>query len=128
VVWAIDLDTTGLSSFNLQGGSTENVVGAQFFQKKQTMNMQKQIQTTVFWSRCLNDNAADRHCPPGYHELATGHGRVYDAEAFDVSSGCHGNQNRVLCMHNLIIEDTCVWNRDGKGVWQTSISLHSVCL
>lgn len=118
VAWAIDLDTTGESAFNLQGGKLDDTTttSAKFVEKRTAMNMQNNAQASVFWTRCLNDRDPDRHCPPGFHEIVTGHGKVFDAEHADLAPGCHGNQNRVLCMNNLIIENKCSWNRNSNGV------------
>jgi len=128
VVWAIDLDTSGQSTFNMQdsGNLDGSTSPGMFFQKKTAITTQNKIQTMVFWTRCLKDNSADRHCPSGYHEIAVGHGRTFDGERQEVSSGCHGKENRVLCMHNMLIEDRCAWNRDGNGVrclWQISLQM-----
>lgn len=118
MAWAIDLDTTGNSAFHLQGGELDDTTStsAKFVEKRIAMNTQNNAQASVFWTRCLNDRDPDRHCPPGFHEIVTGHGKVFDAEHAAVSSGCHGNQNRVLCMNNLMIANKCSWNRNSNGV------------
>lgn len=118
VAWAIDLDTSGESAYNLQGGGSKlgTTTGAEFFEKSTALNTQNMAQATAFWSRCLDDSAVDRHCPPGFHEIVTGHGKIFDTETYDISPGCRGKQNRVLCLNNLVIETKCNWYRDANGV------------
>lgn len=60
----------------------------------------------------------DTGCPPGYHEILVGHGKTFDSEAFEESTGCHGKDNRILCLNNELVGKGCNWNRNSDGVCQ----------
>jgi hypothetical protein len=44
----------------------------------------------LFWTTCLPIGTA-KSCPPGYHPIAFGHGKVFDADLNHLTGeGCHG--------------------------------------
>lgn len=52
----------------------------------------------------------------GYHESVVGHGKAYDSDALKETTGCHGKDNRILCLNNEVQAKNCNWNRQKDGV------------
>jgi hypothetical protein len=127
VVWALDLDPTGFTSqaYFASQGKGKNFNNIPPLQLK-AYNTQASGQYGVVWSPCLNDK--DRKCPLGYHDIGmVGHGKVFDADRRATSSGCKGKQNRVLCIPNSMILNSCNWHRDNKGVSGYDLFAHCWC-
>jgi len=88
MVWALDLDTpitsdsvTNLKSYGL---SSEKVVQEAAVASSNAATM------GIFWTVCLPPGTVN-HCPTGYTELLSGHGKVFDADLGHLSGeGCHG--------------------------------------
>jgi chitinase len=88
-VWALDLDSstnqTSLTNLNSNGGTLT------------TLDLQVKSATTVsnagtlglMWTPCLPPGG--QFCPTGYTSVASGHGKVFDADLGVLTAdGCHG--------------------------------------
>ncbi|KAF2732643.1 hypothetical protein EJ04DRAFT_304974 [Polyplosphaeria fusca] len=117
MVWALDLDNADsqAAQYLNSGGDMTNSNG---FTREKMVADTKQAYTgkLAYWTPCMSEKQRrDTGCPPGYHELLIGHGKTYDSEAFEQSTGCHGKNNRILCLNNELVQKNCGWNRNSDG-------------
>jgi chitinase len=89
----------------------------------------------AYWTPCMSEKTRkETGCPGGnftlvvgifwigltqivgYHDILVGHGKTFDSDAFEQSTGCHGKDNRILCLNNEVVPKNCNWNRNTDGV------------
>jgi hypothetical protein len=117
VVWAIDLDNkdSQAAQYLNSGGDMTNSNG---FTRQKKVADTKQAYTgkLAYWTPCMSEKQrSDTGCPHGYHEMLVGHGKTFDSEAFEQSTGCHGKNNRLLCLNNELVGKNCGWMRNSDG-------------
>jgi hypothetical protein len=101
MIWALDLDKPGKdtsvdslieSGIRLDpkwGGSKRALLSA-----RSATIRDNSYTLGLFWTACL-PIATPSECPEGYHAIAFGHGKVFDADlSYLTGEGCHGKSNQ----------------------------------
>ncbi|PVI07196.1 glycoside hydrolase family 18 protein [Periconia macrospinosa] len=118
MVWALDLDNqdSQTAQYLNSGGTMNNSNG--FDRQKRVVNKKQALTGKLgYWTPCMSEKARkSTGCPGGYHELVVGHGKAYDSDALKETTGCHGKDNRILCLNNEVQAKNCNWNRQKDGV------------
>ncbi|KAI8933458.1 hypothetical protein NX059_010072 [Plenodomus lindquistii] len=117
MVWALDLDDQDAQAAQYlnSGGTMDNSKG--YIRQKQVADKKQSLTGKLaYWTPCMSDKTRkEKGCPGGYHEILVGHGKTFDSDAFEQSTGCHGKDNRLLCLNNEVVAKNCNWNRKTDG-------------